>query len=103
MNSKDKELSRPTDMRQKRLVVELGALRVFAGRKSLILKDWSGRMDLNHRPPGPELISSNPINALSGVAYGTGNIIFPLYVVRNLSVKIPPANFGQRRLWITSV
>jgi uncharacterized protein (DUF433 family) len=26
----------------------------FVRCKSLILKEWSGRMDLNHRPPGPE-------------------------------------------------
>jgi hypothetical protein len=32
----------------------LAAQRTFAFCKLLILRDWSGRMDLNHRPPGPE-------------------------------------------------
>jgi hypothetical protein len=32
----------------------VGAQSTFAFCKLLILKDWSGRMDLNHRPPGPE-------------------------------------------------
>jgi hypothetical protein len=30
----------------------------------------------------------NPINALSGVAYGTRTVISPLLVVRNLSVDL---------------
>jgi hypothetical protein len=38
------------------------------------------------RPPGPKPITLNPINALSGVAYGTGSLISPLLIVRNLYV-----------------
>ena len=32
---------------------------------------WSGRMDLNHRPPGPEEGGIKHLSAASGVAYGT--------------------------------
>src|SRR6516225_3543260 len=39
---------------------------------------WSGRMDLNHRPPGPEEESQKFISAASGVAYGIADHLFPL-------------------------
>src|SRR5580692_2402613 len=42
------------DFNQRHLSPALGAQWTFAFCKLLILKDWSGRMDLNHRPPGPE-------------------------------------------------
>src|SRR3984957_19996491 len=48
------------------------------------VKEWSGRVDLNHRPPGPEPGATNPINAFSGVAYGTTGVISPLLLVPNL-------------------
>src|SRR5713101_8715764 len=42
------------DFNHRHLGPALGAQWTFAFCKLLILKDWSGRMDLNHRPPGPE-------------------------------------------------
>ena len=42
------------------------------GCKRLIsLRKWSGRVDLNHRPPGPEESGVKNLSAASGVAYGT--------------------------------
>ena|SRR5215472_8796897 len=35
-------------------------------------------MDLNHRPPGPELENQKFISAASGVAYGIAGHLFPL-------------------------
>ena len=40
--------------------------------------NWSGRMDLNHRPPGPELENQKFISAAPGVAYGIAGHLFPL-------------------------
>src|SRR5260370_2069719 len=42
------------DFNHRHLNPALGAQCAFPFCKLLILKDWSGRMDLNHRPPGPE-------------------------------------------------
>ncbi|SRR6267378_682032 len=42
------------DFNHRQLSLALGAQWTFAFCKLLILKEWSGRMDLNHRPPGPE-------------------------------------------------
>src|SRR5260370_13954276 len=42
------------DFNHRHLNPALGAQCAFPFCKLLILKNWSGRMDLNHRPPGPE-------------------------------------------------
>jgi len=39
---------------------------------------WSGREDLNLRPPGPEPENLKFISAASGVAYGIAGHLFPL-------------------------
>ena len=48
----------------------------------------AGRKDLNLRPPGPEPGTTNPINAFSGVAYGTTGVISPLLLVPNLYLEL---------------
>ena len=45
---------RTTDL----LVQRQALFDLFRCCKSLILLRWSGRVDLNHRPPGPEPIDS---------------------------------------------
>ena len=42
------------DFNNRHLSPALGAQCAFPFCKLLILKDWSGRKDLNLRPPGPE-------------------------------------------------
>src|SRR5712671_1610089 len=37
----------------------------------------------------------NPINALSGVAYGIGSVISPLLIVRNLYLGLRPVRLGS--------
>src|ERR1700747_2464945 len=59
------------DFNQRHLSPALGAQWTFAFCKLLYLKDWSGRMDLNHRPPGPEEGGRKHLSAASGVAYRT--------------------------------
>jgi Phage integrase family len=50
-------------------------------------KDWSGRVDLNHQPPGPDQHSENP-ECLIWCRFGTKNGHFPPlncpYVVRKI-------------------
>src|SRR6267154_609894 len=49
------------DFNHRHLSPALGAQCAFPFCKLLILKDWSGRMDLNHRLPGPEPGISNNV------------------------------------------
>src|ERR1700733_11041674 len=59
-------------------------------------KKWSGRKDLNLRPPGPEPGTNNPINAFSGVACGTTGVISPLLLVPNLYLAQQGCGFSVR-------
>src|ERR1700746_2338995 len=61
----------PGESGYRHLSPALGAQWTFAFCKLLYLKDWSGRMDLNHRPPGPEEGGRKHLSAASGVAYRT--------------------------------
>jgi hypothetical protein len=54
-----------TALRPTETTPTVSALRTATGLK------WSGRMDLNHRPPGPEESGTKHLSAASGVAYGT--------------------------------
>src|SRR5205807_2270161 len=51
-------------------------------------EEWSGRMDLNHRPPGPEKGGRKHLSAASGVAYGT---LRPLTLLLNWTEVGPKA------------
>src|ERR1700728_3780897 len=61
----------------------------FRVSKSLILKRWSGRVDLNHRPPGPEP------GALARLRYAPTTIGYKCCVV--YSASQPTATHDKHR------
>jgi hypothetical protein len=56
--------------------------------KLLVLKEMVGAKGFEPSTSWSRTKYLNPINALSGVAYGTKNVISPLLVVRKLSVAV---------------
>ena len=54
LNSNEQDWLRASDLKKECLARGQALHDYSCAYKLLVLKDWSGRMDLNHRPPGPE-------------------------------------------------
>ncbi len=67
--------------------------------KLLVLKEMGGAIGFEPTASWSRTKSLNPINALSGVAYGTRALIFPLAIVRNLSADHASAEINK---WIVA-
>jgi len=68
--------------------------------KLLILKDWSGRKDLNLRPPGPELSAKNShvVDSVSLAGQTTSSHLRILHPMLHPEASASKTRFGLRAL-----